>query len=148
VRRGSPGVFQVVSGVPSRTAQATAAARAAHLVVDSEPWIFEDPLALALLDESADELLSAHRDSAAPRALASIRVAMTTRSRYTEARLAAAVDRGFDQYVLLGAGLDSFAYRSPLIDRLMSTRSTDPRPRHGSGNDWRPPEFRSRLGLS
>jgi methyltransferase (TIGR00027 family) len=104
--------------VPSGTAQATAAARAAHLIVDREPWIFEDTLALTLLDESADDPLFPHRDPAAPGALASIRVAMTARSRYTEARLAAAVDRGIDQYVLLGAGLDSFAYRSPLIDRL------------------------------
>jgi methyltransferase (TIGR00027 family) len=104
--------------VPSRTAQATAAARAAHLIVDREPWIFEDTLALALLDESGDDLLAAHREPAGPSALASMRVAMTTRSRYTETRLAAAVDRGVDQYVLLGAGLDSFAYRSSLIDRL------------------------------
>jgi O-methyltransferase involved in polyketide biosynthesis len=65
--------------VPSKTAQATAAARAAHLIVDRTPWIFEDTLALALLDESADDLLAPHRDSAAPRALASMRVAMTTR---------------------------------------------------------------------
>jgi len=93
-------------------------ARAAHLLVDREPWIFEDTLALALLDESADDLLLPHRDPDAPGALASIRVAITTRSRYTEARLARAVDRGVDQYVLLGAGLDSFAYRSPLTDRL------------------------------
>jgi methyltransferase (TIGR00027 family) len=104
--------------VPSRTAQATAAARAAHLTVDREPWIFEDTLAFALLDESAAGLLAEHREPAAPPALASMRVAMTARSRYTEACLAAAVDRGMDQYVVLGAGLDSFAYRSSLVDRL------------------------------
>ena len=39
---------------------------------------------------------------------------MTTRSRYTEDRLAGALRRGVTQYVVLGAGLDSFAYRSPL----------------------------------
>lgn len=33
--------YQLVSGMPSKTAQATAAARAAHLIVDRTPWIFE-----------------------------------------------------------------------------------------------------------
>jgi methyltransferase (TIGR00027 family) len=102
-------------GQPSRTALATAAARAAHLVVDHRPWIFEDRLAARLLGERADELLAAH-DHAAP--LAAMRVAMATRSRYAEGRLAEAVRRGVAQYVLLGAGLDSFAYRSPLAERL------------------------------
>jgi O-methyltransferase involved in polyketide biosynthesis len=41
---------------------ATAAARAAHLVVDREPWLFEDRLAAALLGDAADDLLAAHRD--------------------------------------------------------------------------------------
>ena len=90
----------------------TAAARAAHLVVDGEPWIFEDRLAEVLLGDLAADLLSAHRDAGQAGVLASMRVAMTTRSRYTEERLAEAVSRGTRQYVLLGAGLDSFAYRS------------------------------------
>jgi O-methyltransferase involved in polyketide biosynthesis len=84
-------------GQPSRTAQATAAARAAHLIVDREPWIFQDSLALVLLGESADELLAAHRDPGPAEPLASMRVAMTTRSHYAEARLAEAARRGVDQ---------------------------------------------------
>jgi methyltransferase (TIGR00027 family) len=97
---------------------ATAAARAAHLVVDCDPWIFEDELAGRLLGDLAADLLSGHRDAGHGGALASMRVAMTTRSRYTEERLAEAVDRGIRQYVLLGAGLDSFAYRSSLAQGL------------------------------
>jgi methyltransferase (TIGR00027 family) len=93
---------------------ATAAARAAHLVIDHEPWIFEDRLAVVLLGELAADLVGAHRDPAHDVALASMRVAMTARSRYSEARLGEAVGRGIGQYVVLGAGLDSFAYRSPL----------------------------------
>jgi methyltransferase (TIGR00027 family) len=108
----------VDAGRPSRTALATAAARAAHLTVDRPPWIFEDRLAIVLLGDQADDLLAAHHDARATHALASIRVAMTTRSRYAEARLADAVHRGVGQSVILGAGLDSFAYRSPLADRL------------------------------
>lgn len=106
------------AGRPSRTALATAAARAAHLVVDGEPWIFEDRLAGVLLGDLAADLIAAHRDPRDAEALASMRVAITTRSRYTEDRLAEAVDGGLAQCVLLGAGLDSFAYRSPLASGL------------------------------
>ena len=106
------------AGRPSRTALATAAARAAHLVIEHEPWIFEDRLAGVLLGEMAADLVDAHRDQANAVALASMRVAVTTRSRYSEERLGAAVGRGIRQYVVLGAGLDSFAYRSPLARGL------------------------------
>jgi methyltransferase (TIGR00027 family) len=113
-RLGAP----VDDGQPSRTALATAAARAAHLMVDRDPWIFEDTLALVLLGNLADDLIGAHRHSRDAENLAHMRVAMTTRSRYTEDRLAGAVRRGIGQCVLLGAGLDSFAYRSPLVGHL------------------------------
>lgn len=106
------------AGQPSRTALATAAARAAHLLVDHDPWILEDTLALALLGDLADDLIAAHRAARTAEVLASMRVAMTTRSRYAEDRLAEAIDRGIEQCVLLGAGLDSFAYRSPLARQL------------------------------
>jgi methyltransferase (TIGR00027 family) len=90
-----------------------AAARAAHLIVDSEPLIFADPLAYPLLGAAAEDLVGYHRQHGAHPVLAGARAAVTTRSRYTEDRLAAAVRRGVVQYVILGAGLDSYAYRSP-----------------------------------
>jgi methyltransferase (TIGR00027 family) len=93
----------------SETALTAAAARAAHLIVDRAPLIFADPLAHPLLGERAEELVAYHRTHGEHPVLAGARVAVTTRSRYTEDRLAAL---GVDQYVLLGAGLDSFAYRS------------------------------------
>jgi O-methyltransferase involved in polyketide biosynthesis len=72
----------------------TAAARAAHLVVDGEPWIFEDRLAGVLLGDLAGDLLAPHRDARHAGVLASMRVAMTARSRYAEERLAEAVKLG------------------------------------------------------
>ncbi|MTE13187.1 SAM-dependent methyltransferase [Nocardia sp. CT2-14] len=87
-----------------------AAGRAAHLIVDSAPYLFQDTVAEALLGERAAELIAYHREFGDHPVLSGTRAAVTTRSHYTEARLAA----GFDQYVVLGAGLDSFAYRSPL----------------------------------
>src|ERR1019366_6452264 len=41
------------------------------------------------------------------------RLFMAARSRYAEGRLAASVAQGVNQYVVLGAGLDTFAYRNP-----------------------------------
>jgi methyltransferase (TIGR00027 family) len=98
------------SSTPSQTALTAAAARAAHLIVDKAPVIFADPLAAPLLGERADELIDYHRAHGDHFVLAGARAEVTCRSRYAERCLAAAVARGVRQYVILGAGLDSFAY--------------------------------------
>jgi len=103
---------------PSQTALAAAAASAAHLVVDQEPLIFRDPVAADLIGGPGAEMVGYHQRSGDHIVLAGTRAQVTVRSRYTEQRLAELADRGLDQYVLLGAGLDSFAYRSPLAARL------------------------------
>jgi methyltransferase (TIGR00027 family) len=103
---------------PSQTALAAAAARGAHLVVDQQPFIFEDPVALPLLGEVGQEMLRYHRASGDHVVLAGTRAQVTVRSRYAEERLAALARDGLAQYVLLGAGLDTFAYRSPLAGNL------------------------------
>jgi len=108
----------VIQGQASRTAMATAAARAAHLVVDGEPKIFEDTLAAPLLGDLAEELVASHRDRADRETRASMRVAMTVRSRYCDDRLNDAAARGTGQFVLLGAGLDSLAYRSSVLGSM------------------------------
>jgi methyltransferase (TIGR00027 family) len=98
----------------SQTAFTAAAARAAHLIVDRPPVIFADPLALPLLGEMADEMTGYHREHGDHVVLAGARGQVTCRGRYTEDALAAAIGRGISQYLILGAGLDSFAYRSAL----------------------------------
>ena len=108
----------IANGQPSLTALTAAAARAAHLIVDTEPVIFADTLAQAMLGERAEELISYHRAHGTHPVLAGARAQVTCRSRYAEDRLADAIGRGIGQYVLLGAGLDSFAYRSPLARRV------------------------------
>ena len=105
-------------GQLSFTALTAAAARAAHLIVDQEPWIFADGLAAQLLGEQAEELISYHKLHGTHPVLAGARVQVTCRSRYTEDALSRAVSRGVGQYVILGAGLDSFAYRSSLARRV------------------------------
>ena len=103
---------------PSGTALMAAAARAAHLIVDGEPRIFADPLAAALLGDRADELIGYHTLHGTHPVLAGARVQVTCRSRYTEQALARARAGGVRQYVILGAGLDSFGYRDGLHGSL------------------------------
>ncbi|HEY8044683.1 MAG TPA: class I SAM-dependent methyltransferase [Streptosporangiaceae bacterium] len=98
--------------LPSQTALTAAAARAAHLIVDREPVIFADDLAAALLGERAGELISYHLRHGTHLVLSSARAQVICRSRFTEDHLAACVGDGVSQYVILGAGLDTFAYRT------------------------------------
>ena len=108
----------IANGQPSLTALTAAAARAAHLIVDDEPLIFADTLAEAMLGERAEEFIAYHRVHGTHPVLAGARAQVTCRSRYAEDRLARSIERGIGQYVLLGAGLDSFAYRSPLAGQV------------------------------
>ncbi len=95
----------------SRTAQRVAIRRAAHQILD-EPRVLDDPLALRIIGREAEDTLRTdpkehHAFSRAFRAF------MAARSRYAEDELADAVADGVGQYVILGAGLDTFAYRNP-----------------------------------
>jgi len=100
----------------SQTALTAAAARAAHLIVDDRPYIFTDPLAETLLGERAEELIAYHRLRGEHPVLAGARAQVTCRARLAEDR---ATNSGVDQYVILGAGLDSFAYRrGDLLERM------------------------------
>ena len=95
----------------SRTARRVAIRRAAHQLLD-HPRVLDDPLALRIIGaEAAEELRSNPKEHHAfSRAF---RAFMAARSRYAEDELAGAVARGVRQYVVLGAGLDTFAYRNP-----------------------------------
>jgi methyltransferase (TIGR00027 family) len=88
------------------------------MVVDREPLIFRDPVAADLIGEPGAEMVGYHRRSGDHIVLAGTRAQVTVRSRWTERRLATLAADGLGQYVILGAGLDSFAYRSPLAGRV------------------------------
>ncbi|WP_396447622.1 class I SAM-dependent methyltransferase [Actinomadura sp.] len=99
-------------GRASMTALASAAARAAHLTADGTPKIFTDTVAGPLLGGLADEMIGYHRARGEHIILAGTRAITTVRARYAEGRLA-----GHAQYVILGAGLDTYGYRAePGID--------------------------------
>jgi methyltransferase (TIGR00027 family) len=87
--------------------------RAAHQLYD-DPVIFRDPLALAVLSYHAAEQvrIGSQEENRNPWARG-LRAFVATRSRFAEEELARAVAQGVPQYVVLGAGLDTFAYRNP-----------------------------------
>jgi methyltransferase (TIGR00027 family) len=91
----------------SRTAYSVALRRAAHQVLDN-PKVFEDPLAISILGPEATRRIQ----TASVKLDRRRRAFMAARSRYAEDQLARAIDRGVRQYVVLGAGLDTYAYRS------------------------------------
>ena len=103
---------------PSQTAFTAAAARAAHLLVDTPPFIFADTMASALLGDRADEFIGYHRRHAGHPILSAARAQVVCRSRYAEDRLARAAALGIQQYVIVGAGLDLFGYRPGLARQL------------------------------
>jgi methyltransferase (TIGR00027 family) len=102
-------------GTPSRTAYRVALRRAAHQVFD-QPVVFADPLALRILGlANADRRtleLSELRAPSRPSSI-SLRAFLVARSRFAEDAVQVAYGQGVCQYVLLGAGLDTFAYRNP-----------------------------------
>ena len=102
---------------PSLTARRVAERRAAHQILDA-PVVLNDPLALKIVGATRPEeraRLSAREQGRLARTL---RAFMAARSRVAEDEVARRVAEGLGQDVLLGAGLDTFAYRSPFPDRL------------------------------
>lgn len=97
---------------PSRTAIRVALRRAAHQLYDS-PIVFHDPIAVPILSKTyAEELRRTEHKLEKPYSNA-MRAHLVARSRFAEDHLAQAFANGVRQYVLLGAGLDTFAYRNP-----------------------------------
>ena len=99
-------------GQPSLTAMGAASHRAAHQLLDGGR-IFADPLALPILGRDTADLLREAEEHPARRLL---RLFIAVRSRFAEDSLAAAVRDGTRQLVVLGAGLDTFAYRNPFAE--------------------------------
>ncbi len=98
-------------GEASFTARFPAILRAAHQVLDGNPKILNDPLAIGFVEGSEESEIEANlgRYQSAP--LVQARAWFAMRHRFAEDSLAQAMANGTRQYVILGAGLDTFAYR-------------------------------------
>ncbi len=95
-------------GRASKTALRVALRRAVHQVLD-QPCVLHDPVAVPLLGPRF--VFDHFRESS--RLARAFRAFMAARSRYAEERLVECIAAGVTQYVILGAGLDTFAYRNP-----------------------------------
>jgi methyltransferase (TIGR00027 family) len=101
------------AATPSRTALRVALRRAAHQLYDAPPLVLNDPIAVPILGNAyAEELRRTPTRPDRPFSVG-LRAFLVARSRYAEDTLARAVQQGTTQYVLLGAGLDTFAHRNP-----------------------------------
>jgi methyltransferase (TIGR00027 family) len=103
---------------PSRTAMLTAVARALHRE-EASPTVLDDQFALALAGEEGPALIERLKAEVPEETLLGFSRWICVRARLPEDIVEAAVVEGVRQYVILGAGLDSFAYRRPdLLGRL------------------------------
>jgi methyltransferase (TIGR00027 family) len=120
-------------GQASQTAALTATVRAAHQLIDGEPKVLVDPIAIGLVDDATPERIEERRAAFDAPGQRILRSTVVLRSRFTEDQLALAVHRGVRQYVILGAGLDTFPYRQPPFARQLQIFEVD----HPATQAWK-----------
>lgn len=91
---------------PDNTAVRTALWRALHVLADAKPYILEDEVGLQLIAPPVD-----WQQRPDMKFTKRLRASIVARARFIEDLIVEESKRGIDQYVILGAGLDSFALR-------------------------------------
>ena len=119
-----------MEAVPSRTAMLAALARGLFRLQEAPPWVLDDAFALVLAGPTWPDLREQVGALFPARVLREVLAANCTRSRYAEDRLSAGA---FAQYVILGAGLDSFAWRRPDLLRSLRLFEVD----HPASQAWK-----------
>lgn len=102
----------VKNTVPESSAERVALWRALHVAVDAKPHVLVDEIGLRLLAPAGDWRSRGDMD---PQFTRPFRASIVARARFIDDLVGECVDRGVSQYVILGAGLDSFAQRRPEI---------------------------------
>jgi methyltransferase (TIGR00027 family) len=101
-----------VDGGPKPSALIVATQRAAHQLID-RPLVLDDPIALPILGAADAQALRSDLDKFSHPMSLGLRSTVVVRSRLADDIRAEHAERGIDQYVVLGAGLDTSAYRHP-----------------------------------
>ena len=110
----------------SLSAEAVAMLRAAHQTLDN-PVIHSDPLALRIIGAEGRQWMESNPASQQIAWVRATRTMLATRTRLSEEALLRAVGRGTTQYVVLGAGLDTSAYRlGDFAGRVMTFEVDEP----------------------
>jgi methyltransferase (TIGR00027 family) len=111
---------------PDSTAVRTALWRALHVAVDAPPHVLDDEVGLQLAAPDADWR---ERPDMNEYATGGVRASIVARARFLDDLVAGEADRGVDQYVLLGAGLDTFSQRrSEIASRIAVFEVDQPGP--------------------
>jgi methyltransferase (TIGR00027 family) len=108
---------------PDSTAARVALWRALHIEVDAPPHVLEDDVGLKLL--APDEGWRSRGDMD-PQFTRPFRASIVARARFIEDLVVEQARHGLAQYVILGAGLDSFAQRRPEIASRLKVFEVDP----------------------
>lgn len=98
---------------PSMTARGVAILRAAHQLIDGVPPILDDQPIVRMFGPEGEAHIHAEIERYQSGPARALRSHVLLRSRFAEDCLCDAVARGVRQYLLLGAGFDTFAYRQP-----------------------------------
>jgi len=117
---------------PSLTAYKVGMMRAAHQVLDN-PKVFEDPLALSIIGAQGASDIRLKSRKFKTKLHRHLRAIVVARSRFVEDELAVAIKRGVRQYVILGAGLDTFAYRNTYSAKSLRVFEVD----HPATQQWK-----------
>ena len=120
-------------GQRSRTIDRPAVMRAAHQLLDDEPKVFRDPVAVGLTPESSEAVIRASAAELRSDQHKRLRSVAVLRARFAEDCLAEAVREGVAQYVVLGAGLDTFAFRGGALARRLRLFEVD----HPDTQEWK-----------
>ena len=116
----------VGTAAPDSTALRVALWRAMHVQVDSPPHVLEDEIGLRL---AAPDDGWRRRPDMDPHATSLFRASIVARARFIEDLVVEQAGHGVGQYVILGAGLDTFAQRRPEIaSRLLVFEVDQPGP--------------------
>lgn len=101
---------------PDNTAVRVALWRALHVQIDAPPHVLEDQVGLALVEPEASWQ---QRPDMHPARTSRSRASIVARARFIEELVAERAKQGVSQYVLLGAGLDTFAQRHPELAKAL-----------------------------
>src|SRR5262245_40798822 len=132
----------MLRGQPSRTMLRSAIRRAAHQILD-DPIILIDPIVVDLVPEASEPAIRDGLDGPGSPDAKLLRYMFAMRSRFAEDRLADAAARGVRQYVMVGAGLDTFPWRQPGFAKSIQIFAAD----HPASLMWTHARLRQR-GLS
>jgi len=111
-----------VAEAPDSSAIRTALWRALHVLIDHPPPVFADLIGLQLVEPDGDWM---SRPDMSPQFTAGFRASIVSRARYVDELLDESLATGVDQYVILGAGLDTTAQRRPELGERVQIFEVD-----------------------